>query len=180
MKVDITSDFRRGAEYGIIMGILFILLFFSTMYLSNKSVAEFIPTVLMLCVPITLYVILKKCYVIDEYETPFFGLWLTGVISFVCGSIILAVVVLIHLSFIDPDLLLNWLTQAADIYKSLDDTAAQQMGEQIDSILKDGGIPSPSDMALQIVTTSNSIGMLLSLISSALIKLLVKKKYKTN
>lgn len=176
MKLENKSALTRGAEFGVVMGILFLMLFFSTMYFMDNALLSMLPTILIIAIPVLLYVFLRKAYLADNCETTYPTLVVTGISTFLCGGIILATVALFYITFFDPDLILNWITTTAETYRNIDNPTAQNLYAQLNEIVEKQLIPQPGEFVFQLIWLAIIFGIILSTVASLLISLFIRKK----
>lgn len=176
MKLENKSALSRGAEFGVVMGILFLLLFFSTMYFMDNTLLSMLPTILIIAIPILLYVFLRKSYLADNCETTYPTLVITGISTFLCGGILLAAIALFFITVVDPDMIRNWIVSTAETYRNIDNPTAQDLYAQLNEIIDKQLIPQPGEFVFQLIWLSVTFGIILSTVASLLITLFIRRK----
>ncbi len=96
------SIYTRGAEDGAWMGLLFIAAVALQTLAQGSLLATLIADVLLVAVPAVLWVMLRRSYRYDRLLTTFSGLWMHGIMVFLCGSLILGLVAFMYMRFINP------------------------------------------------------------------------------
>lgn len=94
------SIFRRAAEGGVTLGALFVCIFL--LETAASPLTGLLSLGLMIYVPVYVYRKLKSTYFAAHGLMTFSGLWLEGILLFVCGSIILAFGTLIFMKWLVP------------------------------------------------------------------------------
>lgn len=167
------SIYTRGAEDGAWMGLLFV----AAATLQTAAHGALLPTlladILLLAVPVLLWAMLRRSYRYDRCLTTFSGLWMHGIMIFLCGSLILGLVAFIYMRFINPGFIYAQARQAVELYSQVPDfqTFAQTLQKAIDRKL----LPSPITITFTIIWLGGFSGAMLSLIEAAIIKATVKK-----
>lgn len=160
------SIFRRAAEGGVTLGVLFICIFLLETIAGPMT--GLIALVLMVYVPVHVYRKVKASYTMARGLSSFSALWLEGILLFVCGSIILAIGTFIFMRWLVPGYLPALTGQVAEFIAAnphlLDSPASpQQLTAYFASI-------RPIDIAMTLMWASAFTGSLASLVIAAIVK----------
>ncbi len=170
LTVNKYSPFRRGADNGFILGIyLSVMFIFSALNLSVPF-AGLVSLVMALSVPAIIYIFLRRSFVKDYGLTIFSSLWMQGIVAFFCGTLIMALTAYIYMQWISPDFLIEQMTAAIDSYKSLDHEQSRKAAEILQKIIDNNLIPTPIQIAIQMIWLGVFTGSLLSIIVSLLVQ----------
>ena len=113
------SIYTRGAEDGAWMGLLFIAAVALQTLAQGSLLATLIADVLLVAVPAVLWVMLRRSYRYDRLLTTFSGLWMHGIMVFLCGSLILGLVAFMYMRFINPGFIYAQARLAVDLYSQI-------------------------------------------------------------
>lgn len=102
--------------------------------------------------------------------TLFSSLWMQGIVTFFCGTSIMALTAYIYMRWISPDFLIEQVTAAIDSYKSIDHEQSQKAAEVLQRIIDNKLMPTPIQMAIQMIWLGVFTGSLLSIIVSLLVQ----------
>lgn len=166
-----TSVYRRGADDGFIMGVylsVWIILVCSSIY---YQITGIIGLILSAGVPALLYVMLRRSYVKDFGLSTFSFLWLQGIVTFVCGTLMMAVVAFIFMRFIRPDYISELFSMVADQYESLPSAEAQSFAHNLHLMVKNNTLPTPIYVALELMMSGIFTGSILSMFITWLVRL---------
>lgn len=164
------SPYRRGADDGFVFGIYLSVLYIAMALNLVVPYAGFVATILAIGVPVIIYKFLRRSYVKDYGTTPFASLWMQGIMIFLCGTLIMAFVAYIYMRWIDPDYLLNEVTRGIEIFGASDKAQEREFAEILQKALDNNLIPSPIQLATQMITLGVFSGSLLSIIVSLLVQ----------
>lgn len=164
------SVYKLGAEDGLVMGPLLA----TTVIMVGAS--TFVPVffwftlALMIMVPIVCFRLLKRSYLAYTAESTFSALWLEGICMFFFGGLIMAAVVYVALRWVWPTFIFDMATMAVDIYSDSTSADAKQVADVLKDLIKKGGLPSPIDIALELIYAVVFSGSLLSMLLSGIVR----------
>ena len=166
-----TSVYRRGADDGFIMGAylsVWIILVCASLY---NNITGLIGLVMAAGVPGLIYAMLRRSYVKDFGLSTFSFLWLQGIVTFVCGTLMMAVVAFIYMRFIYPDYVMDLFTMVADKYGELPSAEAQAFSRNLHLMVETKSYPSPIYVALELMMSGIFTGSILSMLITWLVRL---------
>lgn len=162
------SIFRIGAEDGVLFGVylsVLVLLMMSGFVNSWLSVASI---VLMAGVPFYCYRRLRTSYVKSGGFLQVSALWMQGIVMFICGSLILALVAYVYLRWINP----SYFHDLSEMTKEmLSDPAysGQEFSESyIDNIFT---IVTPKSYVMELMLLTVFSGSILSLFTAMIVSI---------
>lgn len=164
------SVYRRGADNGLAMGLLFILLFAGFVLTEYVSVFSVVALALMASVPFAAFLFLRRSYKKSGYTLEFSALWVEGIVTFTCAGALLAIVVYVTLKWVDPDYMVRQVDAAIEVYENIDDGRAREVLGMLEMIKENNAYPTPRFLSLQLVLTSCFTGSILSMLLGILIK----------
>ena len=167
------SIYTRGAEDGAWMGLLFVAAVALQTLGQGSLLATLMADALLVAVPAVLWVMLRRSYRYDRLLTTFSGLWMHGIMVFLCGSLILGLGACMYMRFINPGFIYAQARLAVDLYSQIPEfeTFAQTLQKAIDRKL----LPSPIMITFTVIWLGSFSGAMLSMIEAGLVKAIVKK-----
>lgn len=153
---------RRGATDGLTLGCVFLALFYSSVYGVGSLTLSFLSLALFFSVPFVAYRMLRRSYLDAPFHLAFSAVWLEGIITFICGALLLSVGVFVFFKWLDPDYIKNLFAQ----YLALADANDMQtpLTDTIRSMMKVNFIPKPVDMVMSSLWGVAFSGSILCLI----------------
>lgn len=161
-----TSGANDGLKMGIYLSAMFVL---QCIGASNLTLMAF-GTIMMLCIPVVAYILLRKGYRDSGGRSTFSAVWLHGILIFLCGSLIMAMVIYIYLRYIDPAFLRNTLSGLIEAYGSIEDEGARQLTDILTTIQDQNLLPSPIQYAFTMIWTCGFFGSILSMILALIVR----------
>lgn len=169
------SVFQRGASTGLYFGLYLSALFFAMAYSMSVPGLSLLALVMMAVVPVIIYKSLRRMYVEELGLSLFSGLWMYGILIFLCGSLISALVSMAFLKWIQPDFIAEQIQMSIDILRASKIAQGEETAKMLE-MMRDGGmIPSVAEMSVRMISFNVFSGSLLSMIVSALV---MAKGYK--
>ncbi|MCM1482766.1 MAG: DUF4199 domain-containing protein [Muribaculaceae bacterium] len=162
----IVSPYRRGADAGFFLGIWLCAMFFALIYSRAVPLLGVLSVLLFAGVPVLLYRQLRRTYVEEMGMTTLSGLWMQGIVTFACGSLISALAAYVFLRWIQPEYILGCVREAIDFYAAIDDPQAVQVADLLTRMVEANLVPTAASIALETVWIAIFTGSLLSLLLS--------------
>lgn len=163
------SVYILGAEDGALLGLIMsatIVLFGAATYAAWLA---FPALLFAIAVPVYVYFCLGRTFKNDS-KSSLSALWLQGICMFFFGALEMAVVIYVFLKWITPEFIMQQLDTVINLYNSIDDPQAVAIADTFEKIKEAGVIPSPLDVALEMIYFAVFSGSILSLIYAALIR----------
>lgn len=164
------SVYARGAEDGLVLGPLLslvIVLAGVTMY----SAWAFFPTVAaMVAVPVVTYIRLRRGYAEDHGRSTLSALWLQGICGFFFGGLIMTLVAYAGMRWICPSFIADQFRTIIDTYSAIDTPEARQLTDTLRRAVEARALPSPIEVALEILYGVVFTGSILSVILATAVR----------
>lgn len=169
----ITSPYRRGADDGFIFGIYLSILLLSMFVASRLPILGFLAILMIVGVPLVIFLFMRR------YDRQLSGcvtfpmFWMQGMVTFICGILIASALLVVYLSWIDPGLIpeqLNALIKASSLPQAKG-TALEEMGEIASQMIAQHLVPTPIQIAVELILLAIVSGSLLSMVLGALMTL---------
>ncbi len=175
------SPYRAGAEKGQLFGLYLSAIILSSILSSHIPFLSILTLVLIIGVPVVIYRQLRQRSIAREGNANISELWMQGIITFACGALICALIILLYLMWIEPNYIMTTLTNSMNVYQSLGTEMGNNLAETIKLMIEQHMVPSASDIALSMFWFITATGSLLSLVISILVKFITPtKKTSTN
>lgn len=164
------SPYKIGANRGAVLGIIMSVMFLASVYAEKIPLLSFLSLILFFSVPFFVYRSLRKTFVTNSGLPTLSILWMQGIVTFACGSLILALVASIYMRYIEPDFIISMVHKAIDFYSALPDQQSQQVAKLLNQMINAHAVPSAVYLALEMVWLGIFSGSLLSLLLSLLVR----------
>ncbi len=164
------SVYRRGAENGLVMGPLMavvVILMGATGYVSLLGVPAIFG---LMAVPCVAYIMLARSYREDDGRSTFSALWLQGICAFFFGGMLMAVAVFVALRWVWPGFITEQMRMMGELLAQQSGAEAEQLARVFRKSVESGNVPSPIDIALELIYVVVFTGSLLSMLLSLIIR----------
>ncbi len=164
------SVYKSGADDGFILGaylsVWFLLLGYSTenIYLAPLAM------LMMLGVPVVIFFMLRRAYVRAYGLSQFSELWLQGIITFVCGTLLMGVVAYVFLRYLNPGFIMNQASVAAGYYASLPGQEARSVAHALQVMIDRNMLPEPIYVVFQMILLGVFSGSMLSMVATWIVR----------
>lgn len=162
------SPYKRGADDGLLFGLLLTVIFFAGVFSVDYPVTGLIAAAGMLSVPFVIYKFLRRSYVADMGMTLLSSLWMQGIMIFGCGALISGIIATVYLKWVDPDFINARVADAIRLYRESDMPSGERMAETLEAMVKSHLIPSAVQIVVEMIWLSIFSGSLLSLLMALL------------
>lgn len=115
-------------------------------------------------VPFLLYRWLRRTYVEARGTLTLSALWLQGIVIFMCGMMISAIVSLVYLKFIEPGFIVDRLNDVIELYSSSPVEELQEIATVLTNMIEQKVVPSTGSIVMEMVWLGVFSGSILSLI----------------
>lgn len=174
----LASPYKRGADDGLTFAIYLTALFFVSIFSVSVPALSFIALLLIVGVPFIIYFYLRRAFVADGGFSQLSALWMHGIMIFVCGSALSAVIQVIYLKWINPLYISDMVHKAIDFYSEMPGDNASRMAEILQQMVDGHLIPSAISIVMEMIWLSVFSGSLLSLLMSLLVRARPVRKNK--
>lgn len=164
------SVFRRGAEDGAWFGIYLSVLFIFSVSALSAPLLGHIATIMALAVPLVTYFTLRRGFIDNGCFYTFSEVWTQGIVFFACGSLIMALAIVVYSKWINPQFIIEQCNMAIDAYRSIGGPTANEIASSLELIAKQGLLPTPLSLAGNLISFSIFSGSILSMILSLFIR----------
>ncbi len=178
MEIKAKSVFRRGAEDGIWFGIYLSALFIFSAVAVSAPLLGHIATLMALAVPIYVFFTLRKGFVENGRFYTFSEVWTHGIVLFLCGSLIMAVTIVVYNRWINPDFIIEQCHIAINAYKQMDGEMGNEIASALETAIGQNMLPSPISLAGNLISFSTFSGSILSMILALIIRKLPHRNEK--
>lgn len=165
------SVYKRGADDGFYFGIYLSVMFFATAFSITVPFAGLLSFCMMIGVPFLIYRFLRRSYVGDYGTTTFSALWLQGIMTFLCGSLISGVVAYVFMRWVQPDYLLSTVQEVIKIYNDMDWPQGKEMADVLTKIVEQNMLPTPIQIVVEFIWFAVFSGSMLSIIVSLIVQM---------
>lgn len=170
MLTEQKSVYRRGADDGLFFGIYLIIMFFASAFSMTIPFAGLLSIISVLGVPFIIYRFLRRSYINDNGTTQFSALWVQGITTFFCGSLISGIVALIYMKWINPDFILTQIQTLIDVYMANDWKEGKEIAEVLTKMIENNMLPTPINIVIESIWLAVFTGSILSMIASMIVQ----------
>ncbi|MDE7125884.1 MAG: DUF4199 domain-containing protein [Muribaculaceae bacterium] len=163
--------YKQGADDGFVFGAYLSVLFLMLGYSPYYPVLSLPALVLILFVPFVIYKMLRRSYVRDLGLTDFSALWLQGIVTFVCGTLLMGCVAFVFMRYLKPGFIVEQVQSAADIYRSMSDAGSQHLADTLDLMVERHLLPAPIYVAVELMLMGIFSGSILSMALTWLVRM---------
>ena len=161
--------YREGGYRGLSTGIYFTLMFLTAIWSDQMPALSMITVALAVGVPFFIYRHTAVVYIKYGRTARFSDLWMLGIMLFLCGGLICAIIAYSYLHYIVPGYLYEQTTKAIDIYSKLP-TKDPQMVTALQTAAKQGLLPSDIEFVVEMLWFQIFSGSLLSLLLAYIVR----------
>lgn len=165
--------YRLGAGSGVWMGLAFCLLavcFFASVKVPDLSVLLFV--LVLLIIPLEIFLMRRFALRSPSFRSVS-ALWMFGIVTFICGSLIAALFSAVYMIYIEPGFIHHYFDHTLDLLKQTGNTDQYETLQTFRNVL-----PGPMDFVETMFWTSTFFGSVLSLLLALLLpftKLIIPK-----
>ena len=76
------------------------------------------------------------------------SLWMQGIMSILCGSMICGFVTMLYFKFVEPTFLLDLVQMCVDTYASIPGKESAQMAEMLQELINTGMVPTATSFTI--------------------------------
>lgn len=159
-----------GAEDGLFMGPLMaitVIFIGASTYYTWASIPGLIG---VLAVPVLAYFRLALGYRANPHGMSITSLWLQGICMFFFGGLIMSAIAFSLMRWAVPGFINHQIDTIIEVYGSMNNPSAAEMAQTFGKLKSAGMLPSPLDVALELLYISVFTGSLLSFIFSFIIR----------
>lgn len=162
------SPYRRGADDGFVFGLYLAATFLAMVLASRLPLLGLISLLMCAGVPVFIYIRLRRSFTADNGHTLLSSLWMQGIVTFACGSLIAGAVATAYLKWIEPDFIISKLREAIDFYAGSGWSRGEEVAETLRRMIDMHLVPSAVAIVVEFIWLSVFSGSLLSLLMALL------------
>lgn len=170
MSEKMKSVYTLGAEDGLVIGPLMaatVVLIGASTYVPWLALVGW---VFIVAVPVVAYIRLASTRKVNPAMVRFSPLWLRGICMFFFGGLIMAIVSIVMMRWVVPDFMKHLFDNLIEVYGKIDDPAAAQVLTVLRKVEETNSLPTPLDVALEMLYFAVFSGSILSMIYAVIIK----------
>ncbi len=157
------TPFSKGAGYGLPMGLLMCVVFLSSVQSVRFPILSLLTLAMTIYLPIAVFRWMRRSHAASEYRSTVSELWMQGIMTFIFGSLICAVVSMVYLRWVEPDLIMSMIKHAIDGYSQIGTASANEMVFMLRSMIDQHAVPTPGTLSIAMFWLSVSAGSVISL-----------------
>ena len=165
-----TSVYRRGADDGLYLGPLMALAVVLTGATAYVAWLALPAIAALVAVPALVYVRLRRSYLADPMRGTLSALWLEGICAFFLGGLVMALVAYAGMRWVCPTFIPDQFRMVIEVYSSAPGEGAREMAATLQRAVDARMLPTPVEMALELLYVAVFSGSLLSVVLAAVIR----------
>ncbi len=173
----IESPYYQGARAGLPVGLYLVAMFLLFVLMTKVAIASWVLMLLMVCFPICIYSTMRITVSHTRGRVTWSSLWMQGIVSILCGSVLCGFATMVYLKFVEPDILVDMVQRCIDTYASLPGKEAAQMTEMLRSVIKMGLIPTATSFTMSMFWFTAFLGSVLSLVLALTASAIGRRKF---
>ncbi|MGN1245488.1 MAG: DUF4199 domain-containing protein [Muribaculaceae bacterium] len=170
--------YAQGAEHGVVTGIYLTVVSMALFYGGTSTLLSLVALVLLLGFPGVLYVIERRYHRATGGCADISSMWLLGLVSTLCGSLICGIADYAWLQFVNPGFILEQANAAIDAYNALPEMRDTEVVETLKRAIEMGMLPTPIEFVVNMILFTTFAGSIISLIAAAIVNMLGVKDSK--
>ena len=178
--MEVKNVYRQGAEDGVFFGILLTMISLSFIYSGKSSIISVLAVVLLLLPPVALFVSQRRYAARMSNFADVPALWMLGLMTSLCGSLICGAVTYCWLQFIEPSFIYDQVQGAIDVWKQVPEMAGDPMLKDMQNAIDRGMLPSAIEFVMNMILLTTFLGSVQSLLLGAVVRFLAIKDQKKN
>lgn len=178
--MEVKNVYRQGAEDGVFFGILLTMISLSFIYSGKSSIISVLAVVLLLLPPVALFVSQRRYAARMSNFADVPALWMLGLMTSLCGSLICGAVTYCWLQFIEPSFIYDQVQGAIDVWKQVPEMVGDPMLKDMQNAIDRGMLPSAIEFVMNMILLTTFLGSVQSLLLGAVVRFLANKDQKKN
>lgn len=153
------SPYRRGADDGFKFGFYLAAIILAAILSHQFHALSMVSLVLAAGVPVVVYRLMLRYERELGAEASFSAMWMHGVMTFGCGSLVAGAILAVYLTWVEPDFIFTQISNLADMPADMQGIVGPQVSEVAKQMIELRFIPTAMDlikemMMLAVVTGS--------------------------
>ena len=170
------SILKCSAETGVFFGLYLVATFISFVFSTSSPLLSFIGLSLFIGTPIVMAILMYRYHVAHIETSTFTSVWTFGSTTFIFASLIWGFATFICLEYVMPGFIVTQAKEALALYESVEETKNLDFTKALRLAIENNDLPSPIDFTIQMLWSSLSIGVFMSLILTPIVRLFKIKK----
>lgn len=158
------TPFKTGAEKGLISGAVMCAIFLASVSGMHFPLLNLAALGLIIWIPVMVLLQLRATRRQQPQWATFSGLWLQGIITFICGALIASTFAMLYFRLFDPDFVITTVDFLHEQYAAMPGQNAKEMSKIFASMIDNGAVPSAGTMVIGMFWVIVSSGSILSLL----------------
>ena len=158
--------YAQGAENGVMVGVYLTVVSMLSFYGTASGVLSLLVLAMLLGFPVLLYVIERRYQRACGGCADVPALWLLGLVSTLCGSLICGLVDYAWLQWVSPGFILDQANAAIEAYEQLPEMRDTELLSSLQRAIDMGMLPTPIEFVVNMILFTTFMGSLLSLMAA--------------
>lgn len=165
------SIYDRAARDGAWIGLWFVVMFLLSVAAMKIALLNIIVITMGLLVPFIAYRLLRRTYTDSYGLVSFSALWMQGILTFACGSILLGTAAFIFMRWVYPDFIADTIRMGIEFYRNEPSAAGAELATDFQKMLDMRMLPQPMTLAMAWMWLGLFSGSVLSMFLAAITRI---------
>lgn len=159
----IKTPFSKGAGYGLPMGLMMCVVFLSSVQSVRFPILSLLTLAMIIYLPIAVCRWMRMSHAASGGKSTVSELWMQGIMTFIFGSLICAVVSMAYLRWVEPDLIMTMVRESIVNYSQIGTPSANEIASVLRAMIDQNAVPTPGALSIAMFWLSVSAGSIISL-----------------
>lgn len=165
------SVFKRGAEFGLPMGLFMSTISLSSIFADRVPPLSWVVLILLIAGPWLVWRFQRRYFIEEEYTTEYAALWMLGILIIIYGALITGLVTWGVLQWVRPGYVYESTQHIIDLYSAMPEFKDSELLHVMQRAIDTGALPTPIEMVMNMFWVVTFSGCIMSAITAAFAKL---------
>lgn len=166
-----TSVFKRGAEFGVPMGLFMTTISLSSIFADRVPMLGFVVIFLLIAGPWLLWRFQRRYLMEEGGMAEYAALWMLGILMVIYGALITGLVTWAVLQWVRPGYIYEQTQTMIDLYSAMPEFKDSELLTVLRKAIDAGALPSPIEMVMNMFWLVTFSGSVLSAVTAAFAKM---------
>lgn len=165
------SVFRRGAEFGLPMGLFMSLISICSIFADRFPPLAWVVLISLLAGPWVVWRFQRRYFIEEEYQAEYASLWMLGILMIIYGALISGLITWAVLQWMRPGFVYEQMQTMLDLYGQMPEMKDSELLRVMQKAYETNALPSPIEMVMNFFWLVTFSGCLMSAVTAAFAKL---------
>ena len=160
------NPYRRPAENGIPFGAYMSAMAVGSVFADRMPLLALAVLVMMVATPVVVYRFQRRYFIDEQGFTEYAALWMMGIMMFIFGALIAALVTYFTVKLARPDFIYDQAIQVINTYSQMPEFKDSEMVTVLQKMVDEGLLPTPIETVFNMFWVVTFGGAILSAITA--------------